>query len=129
MPYTPPSAEDVKAILSNKTAIKDNIDDFIADAEAVVSQIEGVGDDLKQRISKYLAAHFVSFPYPIIRDSYAIGGNSVTNYSRGQHGMMLDYTPYGQTAKMMDTSGTLARMEAKAKEEAKQKTAKIMAFG
>lgn len=128
MPYTSPTAAEVRAILSNKSAIKDDLDGFVADAEKIYAP-EEVSDELRKAVVKYLAAHLVSFPYPIVRDSYSIGGNSVTNYSRGQHGMMLDYTPYGQMAKMMDTTGTLARLEAKAKEEAKQKTASIKVYG
>lgn len=129
MAYESPTSAEVKAIMSNKTALPNDLDGFVDTAEGLAAGITGLEDSEKKEVVKYLAAHFASFPYPVIRESVAIGGGSVTNYSRGQHGMNLDYTPYGQTAKMLDYTGTLAKLEAKSKEAAAGRTAEMAAYG
>ncbi len=103
------TANEVEAILDNKSAVK-NLDTFIATANLMTNKITGLAEaDLKE-IERYLAAHYASIANPTVQDRKRVG-DSETIYARGRHGFGLDYTPYGQQAKLLDTTGTLANIE------------------
>jgi len=101
------TAEAVKEIMT-KGLTEAEITPFLATANALVTAHLGsssLSDALLEEIEKYLAAHFAS-----IRSKYgireSIGEASKTTGYKG--GVGLDATPYGETAKMLDTTGTLA---------------------
>lgn len=81
---------------------------FLTTANAMVTArlaTSGLSDATLEEIEKYLAAHFAS-----IKSKYAIRekigeADSWTGYKGG---VGLDATPYGEVAKMLDTTGTLA---------------------
>lgn len=60
--------------------------------------------DLLEHIESNLAAHFYMISLQM-KQSKATGKSNAS--FRGQTGMMLDYTPYGQSAKLMDITGRL----------------------
>lgn len=70
----------------------------------------GLGNDVLTEIHKYLAAHFAS-----LRDQ-RLQAERVADVSytyQGKTDMGLQATFYGQTALMLDTSGTLANLALK----------------
>jgi len=81
---------------------------FIDDASNLLDELfedeTGISDELLASIEKWLAAHFVA-----IRDqkpkSEKIGDASITYH--GTSGKGLEFTPYGQQALLLDTTGRL----------------------
>lgn len=66
-----------------------------------------LSEERQSRIGLLLAAHFASTNSPQLA-SERIGPHSWTR--QGEFGMGLDATSYGQAAKQLDTTGTLAKM-------------------
>lgn len=106
----------VRAIISNSAGI--DTTPFIRAASLLVDKLDvydtaGVHSvaDLKE-IETWLAAHFYG-----LRDaqyqSKSTGGASAT--FQGQTGLCLDLTWWGQTAKILDTTGYLAKLDQEAK--------------
>ena len=86
---------------------------FIATATLVVTEEladQGLSDDRLTQIELYLAAHFAALNDPRM-ESEEIGGEYKSKV-QGKTEMNLDATFYGQTAKLLDTSGTLAQLGA-----------------
>ena len=84
---------------------------FIQAAAGVMSEaplILLLGADLKKEIQRWLSAHFLSM-YDQRVSSEKTGDASYTY--EGQTGMGLDSTRYGQQAKILDITGTLADAE------------------
>jgi hypothetical protein len=83
---------------------------FIRAANLVVTDKlgdQGLGDDILMEIERYLSAHFTA-----VREQQAADetlGEARVKY-QGQWGMGLDSTSYGQTAKLLDTSGILSTL-------------------
>jgi len=81
---------------------------FIDDASNLLDELfedeTGISDELLASIEKWLASHFVA-----IRDqkpkSEKIGDASITYH--GTSGKGLEFTPYGQQALLLDTTGRL----------------------
>ena len=71
-------------------------------------------DDLLELIERYLAAHFVAMS-PLARESKSegIGGGDISVTYLGNAAMGLDFTTYGQTAKILDTTGKLVWLDKK----------------
>ena len=71
-------------------------------------------DDLLELIERYLAAHFVAMS-PLARESKSegIGGGDISVSYMGNAAMGLDFTTYGQTAKILDTTGKLIWLDKK----------------
>ena len=96
-----------------KDIIDTDIDDiapFIRVANILVTAKlggKGLSDAHLTEIERWLAAHFVSMRDPRII-SEKTGEASVTYY--GKFGLGLDGSQYGQTVKMLDTTGTLVSM-------------------
>ena len=86
---------------------------FLTTANALVTAYlssAGLSSTLLAEIEKYLAAHLASMKSRYgIKES--IGDASITTGYKG--GLRLDATPYGETAKMLDTTGTLAKQMGK----------------
>ena len=90
-----------------------DLDPFISASHALVedkltdSHI-GHGETLLFEIEKWLAAHFaaVACRQPVSEEI----GVAAINYGT-KLGLGLDNTIYGQQAKLLDTSGTLARLD------------------
>ena len=83
---------------------------FITTANLLVTaklSSEGLDDDILKEIEKYLAAHFASLKDPRVAQE-KIGDVAVTY--EGKTGLGLDGTKYGQTVKMLDTTGILSSM-------------------
>lgn len=104
--------EDVRAIISTDS---DNlIAPFIDTATAVVDYVESEDDNdvltdaLLREIEKYLAAHF----YEHLDQAYTSKSTDGASAAfQGQFGMGLDSSKWGQTAKRLDVTGTLAAMD------------------
>ena len=101
------TSRDVKTIIDTELT---DLSVFIQAATLQVDRIAAKGElgaaELKE-IERWLAAHFVS-----IRDKRTIKdsvGDSSHTYE-GKTGMGLDFTRYGQMAKLLDTTGTLAKI-------------------
>ena len=86
---------------------------YIAAAHSVVEANLlnlGIADATLKEIERWLAAHFASINDPLVK-SDRTGDASSTFH--GNSGLGLDFTPYGQQAKLLDPTGTLARIGAK----------------
>jgi len=101
------TALEVKDILD--TDLSDSVvEAFINDASNLIDELfedeTGVSDELLASIEKWVAAHFVA-----IRDqrpkSEKVGDASITYH--GTSGKGLEFTPYGQQALLLDTTGRL----------------------
>ena len=98
---------EVKEIID--TSLSD-LSPFITVASQQVDRIADLnllGSDELKEIERWLAAHFVA-----IRDKRTAKdnvGDSSHTYE-GKTGMGLDFTRYGQMAKLLDTTGTLAKI-------------------
>lgn len=96
--------DEVKVVID--TSLTD-LTAFILVASQQVDRISGLGTAVLKEIERWLAAHFVS-----IRDKRTskdnVGDSSHTY--EGKTGMGLEFTRYGQQAKLLDTTGTLAKL-------------------
>lgn len=99
--------DEVKEILDTELS---SLTPFIAAASQLVDGISGLDADVLKEIERWLAAHLVSMRDK--RVSKASVGDSSHTYE-GKTGLGLDFTRYGQTAKMLDTTGTLNKLSLK----------------
>jgi len=100
---------EVQAIIDYDPAIAD-ITPFITAANALVNEKfagSGVSAALLKEIERWLSAHYIAIRDPRLRNE-KIGDASVTY--QGKEGMYLDATQYGQQAKTLDPTGTLANI-------------------
>lgn len=85
---------------------------FIAAANLTVTDKLGdsaeLSSDQLKEIERWLAAHFLAISLARQKSREKIGSGDAS-YT-GTFGQALDSTTYGQTAKMLDTTGTLARL-------------------
>jgi len=91
----------VEAFISDASNL---IDELFEDETGLFEDETGVSDELLASIEKWVAAHFVA-----IRDqrpkSEKVGDASITYH--GTSGKGLEFTPYGQQALLLDTTGRL----------------------
>jgi len=106
------AADDVKEILDANQNTHD-IAASITAANTIVNRITGLPESELTEIERWLAAHFVAIYNPVTQQRSSFG-DTVTDYARGTLGKGLDFTPYGQQAKILDRTGTLAEMEREA---------------
>jgi hypothetical protein len=103
----------VKEII--ETSLTDpEIDAFITAANLTVTKLladEDLSDDQLREIERWLAAHFIASTRER-QVAQETAGQADTTYV-GKSGMGLDATFYGQQAKILDTSGTLASLSDK----------------
>ena len=86
---------------------------FINSATLVVTEelvSEGLSSDRLKQIELYLSAHFATLNDPRMESEKI--GSEYSSKVQGKTAMNLDATFYGQTAKLLDTSGVLAQMGA-----------------
>jgi len=86
---------------------------FISAANLTVTQHlsgKGLSSDLLKEIERWLAAHFAAMADPRVSQESVAG--AAWTYE-GQTGLGLDSTRYGQQAKLLDPTGTLAKLGAK----------------
>ena len=103
---------EVEAILDGDPSISD-LSPFITAANLTVTNKLGsntdINDDQRKEVERWLAAHFAAMTMEQYRRSNEkIGEASMT--SMGVTGKALDFTPYGQMVKALDTTGTLAKL-------------------
>ena len=103
------TATEVKAII--ETELADSVvDTFIGMANRTVTDYLGTNADLtsvqKKDIETWLAAHFIASTREQQAQAEQAGDARITY--QGKTEMGLDATFYGQTVKMLDTTGTLA---------------------
>lgn len=99
---------DVKVII--QTAL-DDVDAFITPANQLVDALlldKGLGEPRLKEIERWLAAHFVAMRTPA--DAGRGVAESRHDYETPMVGKHLEGTRYGQTAILLDTSGTLAAL-------------------
>ena len=99
----------VKEIMTTKLTDTDILP-FLTTANILVTTnlaSSGLSDTLLTEIEKYLAAHLSS-----IRSKYGIRTKigEADTWTGYKGGLGLDATPYGETAKMLDTTGTLENL-------------------
>jgi hypothetical protein len=70
-----------------------------------------LADDILKEIERQLAAHFACLKDPRVHSEHV--GTATTTYE-GDTGTGLNASRYGQTAKMLDSTGALAVLDAKA---------------
>ena len=108
------TAAAVKAIM--KTNVTEaQITPFVTDANNFVTATlgtSGLGSDLLASIEKWVCAHMVASTLDR-QISEGKGGSASAKFS-GQYGANLSSTSYGQTAMVLDTTGTLASMGGRA---------------
>jgi hypothetical protein len=106
---------DVKAIVD----FSRDTTPFIETAEIIVTDKlsgKGLTDPILDKITLYLAAHLITLGRSNLA-SERLGEAAESYQSLGSKafGSGLGLTPYGQTAMMLDTTGTLASMSAGSK--------------
>ena len=102
--------DDVKAILDTGLANED-INTFIEIANRMVTTNlggSGLGTSVLFDIERFLTAHLITYTRERQAKSQSLGAASIT-YT-GVYGDGLDATSYGKTVKMLDTTGTLAKL-------------------
>lgn len=82
---------------------------FINTAVALTDTLpSSLGATLAKQVELYLAAHFYSI-YDRVAQSERVDDLQVTYYGQGTIG--LKFTPYGQQALLLDSTGTLSRLD------------------
>jgi len=92
-----------------ETSLTD-IDVFINTANLMVTGYltgKGLSDATMKEIEKYISAHILSLRDPRTK---SVGVDVLSESYQGQWGLGLNGTSYGQTAILLDTSGTLAML-------------------
>jgi hypothetical protein len=98
---------DVRKIIDVSASEVSDLTPFIEAAEAVVSaQTSGLGATLEDRVTTWLAAHFLAIRTP---RSKSEGAGSVRAAFFGAVDLGLNVTRYGQMAMTLDSSGGLAQ--------------------
>lgn len=101
---------EVKEIIDT-TLTEVQITPFITAANLTVTDILGGSTVLSaaqlKEIERWLAAHFVAIRDPRISAEKTADAGATYH---GKTAMGLDHTPYGQQAKMLDTTGALANI-------------------
>lgn len=95
------------------TLTEDEVAPFVETANLMVTAYLASTDqtaDALREVETYLAAHFVSLRDRLVK-SEAAGG--VRFDYQGETGMGLDSSHYGQTAKLLDSSGVLKEIDGK----------------
>lgn len=106
------TAAEVETIIDIESSVADaTIEAFINAANLTVTEI--LGDDTtlssaqKKEIERWLSAHFIACTLQHKPQNEKAGDAAITY--QGQTGMGLDATFYGQTVKVLDTSGKMAQ--------------------
>lgn len=87
-----------------------NIDPFINSASLIVDGYllsKGLSDEILKQIELYIAAHLLSLKDPRTK---SVRVDVLSESYQGQWGLGLNGTSYGQTAILLDSSGTLGAL-------------------
>lgn len=109
----------VRDIVETDPDIK--IDSFIRSASVFISQVAANDSESKldeetlTEIETWLAAHLYSHRDQLYKSKSTDGASATF---QGMTGMGLDSTQYGQTAKLMDSTGYLASLDKPARQKA-----------
>ena len=91
---------------------------------------KGLPDTRLKDIERYLSAHFAAlFDKDVMSAEKKIGNAETEYYLVNAIGKYLDLTVWGQMARLLDTSGTLAAIGSEDIEVASRKSALFRAFG
>ena len=108
--------DDVKKIITLDTKIPDtDWQAFVDDATLFIDNIPAIandcGADTADAVAKYLAAHFMTLRDPRQTEQ---GTLDASEKFQSKVDLGLDSSHYGQTAKRLDCTGTLARRDSSA---------------
>lgn len=113
--------DEVVEIMDNCNLSSTVITTYINAANILLNSIFGISNpeeesseqetDLYKEMERWLAAHMIASTRFRIASLEQVGDAKVEYI--GKFGMGLDSTPYGQTLKMLDTSGELAAADKK----------------
>ena len=91
---------------------------------------KGLSEDRLKDIERYLSAHLAAlFDKDVMSAEIKIGGAETEYYVANAIGKYLDLTVWGQMARLLDTSGTLAAIGSEDAEIVSRKSALFSAFG
>jgi len=103
------TGDQVKQIIETDLTANE-ISPFVKAANLMVTDMlgsSGLSDPHLKEIERWLSAHLVAIRSPdSVAKSEKTGDASITRH--GQSGLGLDFTPYGQQVKVLDTSGIMA---------------------
>lgn len=107
------SIADVKVVIATSLTDED-ITSFINIANRIVTQVVGtstaLSDDIKEDIETFLTAHLIAISRePQNSFSRSRVGNSEI-YVSSQFGKGLEATSFGQTVKLLDTTGAFTQL-------------------
>lgn len=103
------SVSDVQSVIDTDLDVLD-IQKYIVTANLIVSEelaSSGLSSSRRDQIAKYLAAHFCTLKEPQGRLT-ELDTDGTRQKFAGSYGSGLRSSPFGQTALMLDTTGTLA---------------------
>ena len=129
------TADEVRQVVNLPvTSVSDlDITEHIGIASRLVDDLLGnksLSDARLKDIERYLSAHFAAlFDREIMSAEKQIGGATTEYYLTNAVGKYLDLTVWGQMARLLDTSGTLAAIGSEDIEIATRKSALFRAFG
>ena len=101
---------EVRAIMEQDQIIVSDLTPFITAADIVIDDhaaIAALSDATTKEISRWLAAHFTSIMDKRVASEKA---GSVSQDFQYKLGLNFQVTMYGQQAMMLDSSGTLSRL-------------------
>ena len=106
------TAAEVETIIDIESSVSDaTINAFINAANLTVTEIIGddttLSSDQKKEVERWLAAHFIACT--LQHKPQAEGALDANIVYQGKTGMGLDSTYYGQTVKILDTTGKMAQ--------------------
>ena len=103
------TSADVIAIMDGVTVSEGDINMYILSANTLVNSVLGTGTtDLLKEIERWFTAHLIAST----RERMALkeeAGTAKITYT-GTYEMGLESTPYGQTVKILDTTGLMATL-------------------
>lgn len=108
------TVDDVKVLVHAVPATVTNLDPFIDAAHLLVEEFlldKGMSVGRLKQIELWLAAHFTSITYKNTANERADVVGEAFQYKVD---LLFDSTMFGQQAKLLDTSGTLATLEKQA---------------
>ena len=129
------TVDEVRQVINLTTeAVSDpNLLEHINVAGRLVTDLlsnKGMNDDRLKDIERYLSAHFAAlYDKTAMSAERKIGEAETEYYLTNSVGKYLDLTVWGQTARLLDTSGTLAEQASEDIEIAGRKSALFEVFG
>ena len=129
------SAAEVRQVvdLSVKRVSDPTLTEHIGIASRLVDDLlstKGLSGSRLADIERYLSAHFAAlFDREVMSAEKKIGEAQTEYYLSNASGKYLDLTVWGQMARLLDTSGTIAAISSEDIETAIRKPALFSAFG